>query len=78
MDYKSARLIGASGALNKNKGVMLVGASSSCTLKLRGISGGAWLDQTMGLTLTAQESFRIVPTQVYGVTLGSGTLFELN
>ena len=79
MDYKSARLIGASGKLQKNKGVMFVGAdTNTCKLQFKGLSGGNWVDSTATLTLTTAELSIIIPVQVYGVTLGAGSVFELN
>jgi hypothetical protein len=79
MDYKSARLIGASGKLQKNKGVMFVGASTNtCQLQFKGLSGGNWVDSSATLTLTASQLSVIIPVQVYGCTLTSGSLFELN
>ena len=79
MDYKSARLIGASGKLQKNKGVMFVGAdTNTCKLQFKGLSGGNWVDSTATLTLTTAELSIIIPVQVYGCTLTSGSLFELN
>ena len=76
--YKSARLIGASGNLKKNKGVMFVGVSgSACQLRVNGLSGSDWVTSTAGVTLTGQ-SVMVIPVSVYGVTLGSGQLFELN
>ena len=79
MDYKSARLIGASGKLQKNKGVMLVGASGeNCQLQFKGLSGGNWVDSSAGLTLATGQICAIIPVQTYGCTLGTGKLFELN
>lgn len=80
MDYKSARLIGASGKLQKNKGVMFVSTSAgqNCTLGFKGLSGGNWVDSTALLTSATGQLCIIVPVQVYGVTLGSGSVFELN
>jgi hypothetical protein len=78
MDYKSARLIGASGLLKKNKGVMVVGASSSVQLKLRGLSGGNWIESSTTVAGNAANTVIIVPVQVYGVTLSGGDVFELN
>jgi hypothetical protein len=77
--YKSARLVSASGKLQKNKGVMLVGVSGdACQLQLKGMSGGAWVDSSVGLTLGTGQNSAFVPIQTYGCTLGSGKLFELN
>ena len=79
MDYKSARLIGASGKLQKNKGVMLVGiATEGCQLQFKGLSGGNWVNSSAGLTLATGQICAIIPVQTYGCTLGSGKLFELN
>jgi hypothetical protein len=79
MDYKSARLIGASGKLQKNKGVMFVGDdTNTCKLQFKGLSGGNWVDSTATLTLTTAQLSVIIPIQVYGCTLTSGSLFELN
>jgi hypothetical protein len=79
MDYKSARLIGASGRLNKNKGVMFIGGdTNSTTLGFKGLSGGNWVDSTVTLTLTTGQRCVIIPVQVYGVTLSTGSVFELN
>lgn len=79
MDYKSARLIGASGKLQKNKGVMLVGAANdNCQLQFKGLSGGNWVDSFTTLTLGTAQLYAIIPVQVYGCTLASGKLFELN
>ena len=79
MDYKSARLIGASGKLQKNKGVMFIGGNNNtCTLGFKGLSGGNWVDSSVTLTLTTAELSIIIPVQVYGVTLGAGSVFELN
>jgi hypothetical protein len=79
MDYKSARLVGASGKLNKNKGVMFIGADgNSTTLGFKGLSGGNWVDSTATLTLTTGQRSVIIPVSVYGVTLGTGSVFELN
>jgi len=79
MDYKSARLIGASGKLQKNKGVMFIGGNgNACTLGFKGLSGGNWVDSSVTLTLTTAELSIIIPVQVYGCTLTSGSLFELN
>jgi hypothetical protein len=76
--YKSAKLISASGRLNKNKGVMVVGVSGAgCQLKVKGLSGGNWIDNTMGITLQGQP-FVVVPVPVYGITLGTSAAFELN
>lgn len=76
--YKSARQVTASGSLQKNKGVMLVGAAGDgCQLRLKGLSLGNWVNYTAGLTLGAAGA-QIIPVQVYGVTLGTGALFELN
>ena len=77
--YQSARLVGASGLLKKNKGIMLVGiGGNACQLRFRGLSGGSWIESTAGLTLGTTESVAIIPVAVYGVTLGSGSVFELN
>lgn len=77
--YQSARLVGASGNLRKNKGVMLVGVSGNgCQLRVNGLSGGNWVTSTVGLTLTTGNNLTIFPIPVYGVTLGNGQLFELN
>ena len=93
MDYKSARLIGASGKLQKNKGVMLVGASGeNCQLQfkglsagttilgLNGLSGGNWVNSQASVVIQSspQNPVIIVPVQVYGITLGSAAVFELN
>jgi hypothetical protein len=79
MDYKSARLIGASGKLQKNKGVMFIGSvNQNCILGFKGLSGGNWVDSTVTLTLTTAQLSVIIPVQVYGCTLTSGSLFELN
>lgn len=76
--YKSAKLVAASGKLQVNKGVMLIGAANDgCQLKFRGLSAGSWYEYSAGLTLGAAGA-QILPVQVYGVTLGSGKLFELN
>jgi hypothetical protein len=76
--YQSARLVGSSGNLNKNKGVMVVGVSGNgCQLRVRGLSGGNWINNTMGITLQGQP-FVVVPVPVYGITLGSASVFELN
>ena len=77
--YNSARRVGASGLLKKNKGIMLAGKSGdACQARLRGLSGGDWVTSTVGITLGASEII-ILPIQVYGVTLGSGgAVFELN
>jgi hypothetical protein len=79
MDYKSARLIGASGKLQKNKGVMLVGAAGeNCQLQFKGLSGGSWVDSFTTLTLGTAQLYAIIPVQTYGCTLATGKLFELN
>jgi len=78
MDYKSARLIGASGLLRKNKGVMVVGSSSSAQVKLRGLSGGNWVESTTTVAGNVANTVIIIPVQVYGVTLSAGDVFELN
>jgi hypothetical protein len=79
MDYKSARLVGASGKLQKNKGVMFIGTNNqTCTLGFKGLSGGNWVDSSVTLTLTTTQLSIIIPVQVYGATLGTGSLFELN
>ena len=79
MDYKSARLVSASGRLNKNKGVMFIGADGNNTiLGFKGLSGGNWVDSTVTLTLTTGQRSVIIPVSVYGVTLGTGSVFELN
>lgn len=76
--YQNARLITSSGNLKKNKGVMLVGVSGNgCQLRVNGLSGSNWVTSTVGLTLT-NNPVQIVPVVVYGVTLGTGQLFELN
>ena len=79
MDYKSARLIGASGKLQKNKGVMLVGAGTTI-LGLNGLSGGNWVNSQASVVIQSspQNPVIIVPVQVYGITLGSAAVFELN
>lgn len=78
MDYKSARLIGASGKLQKNKGVMVLGSNASVTLKLKGLSGGNWVESSAVVACGADHKVIIVPVQVYEVTLSSGSVFELN
>lgn len=79
MDYKSAKIVAASGNLTKNKGVMLIGvAGNACQLRFKGLSGGNYTDYSAGLTLATGQSVVIVPVSVYGATLGSGQLFELN
>ena len=78
MDYKSARLIGASGKLQKNKGVMVVGSPSSVQLRFRGLSGGNWVESSTTVIGSADTIVIIVPIQVYGVTLSTGSVFELN
>lgn len=79
MDYKSARLIGASGKLQKNKGVMFIGTTNqTCTLGFKGLSGGNWVDSSVTLTLSDGDLSIIIPVQVYGVTLNAGSVFELN
>jgi len=79
MDYKSARLVSASGRLNKNKGVMFIGSNTNSTiLGFKGLSGGNWVDSTVTLTLTTAQLSVIIPVSVYGCTLTSGSLFELN
>jgi hypothetical protein len=78
MDYKSARLIGASGKLQKNKGVMVVGTSSNVQLRFRGLSGGNWVESSTTVNGSADNAVIIVPIQVYGVTLSAGSVFELN
>lgn len=76
--YKNARQVTVSGPLQKNKGVMLVGAAGDgCQLRFKGLSLGNWIDYSAGLTL-ATVGAQIIPVQVYGVTLGTGRLFELN
>lgn len=78
MDYKSARLIGASGKLQKNKGVMIVGLAPNVTLKFKGLSGGNWVDSSAVISGTQTKLVTIVPIQVYEVTISAGTVFELN
>jgi len=78
MDYKSARLIGASGLLNKNKGIMVVGTGGSVSVRLRGLSGGNWVTSTTTVQSTTSCPVTIVPIQVYGVTLSAGDVYELN
>jgi len=75
--YKSARLIAASGKLKKNKGIMLIGAASA-TVEFQGISGQAWISTgPLGVTgLTGTVT--VIPVAVYGITLGSGSILELN
>jgi hypothetical protein len=79
MDYKSARLIGASGLLKKNKGVMLVG-NGTTILGLNGLSGGNWVNSqaTIVIPSTPQNPVVVVPVMVYGITLGNSAAFELN
>lgn len=74
--YKSARKISANGKLKKNKGVMLIGAASA-TLEFQGLSGGSYVSFTSGVTGLA-SSVTIIPVIVYGITLGSGDIYELN
>ena len=76
--YQSARLISASGTLQKNKGIMLLGASSGILVKMTGLSGGNRVVSSVGITGIANQ-VTIIPVQVTGVTLGaSGTVYELN
>ena len=77
MDYKSARLIGANGKLQKNKGVMIVG-NGTTILGLNGLSGGNWVESSAVVTTGTEHKVIIVPVQVYEVTLNLGTVFELN
>jgi hypothetical protein len=73
--YKSARKIAANGKLKNNKGVMLIG-SASATLEFRGVSGENWSSSTS--TITGSGPFTIIPVSVYGVTVASGDVYELN
>jgi len=76
--YQSARLISASGPLQKNKGIMLVGAASGLLVKMTGLSAGNRVVSSTGITGIANE-VTIIPVQITGVTLGSsGTVYELN
>jgi|LakMenE18May11ns_1017448.scaffolds.fasta_scaffold9928956_2 hypothetical protein len=76
--YQSARLISASGTLQKNKGIMLLGASSGILVKMTGLSGGNRVVSSVGVTGVAND-IRIIPVQIIGITLGaSGTVYELN
>ena len=75
--YKSARRIAASGKLKKNKGIMLIGAASA-TVEFQGISGGDWISTgALGVT-GAAGTVTVIPIPVYGITLGSGSVLELN
>jgi len=73
--YKSARKIAANGKLKNNKGVMLIG-NASATLEFRGISGENW--SSSASTITGSGAFTIIPVSVYGVTVASGDVYELN
>jgi hypothetical protein len=79
MDYKSARLIGASGLLKKNKGVMLVGAGTTI-LGFKGLSGGAWVDSIATVIIPASTTNPavMIPVSVYGITLSGTAAFEIN
>jgi hypothetical protein len=75
--YKSARLIGASGKLKKNKGIMLVGAASAI-VEFQGMSGGNWVSTgSLGVTGLA-GTVTVIPVSVYGITLSTGSVLELN
>lgn len=74
--YKSARKISANGKLKKNKGVMLIGAASA-TLEFQGLSGGSYVSFTSSVTGTS-TGVTIIPVIVYGITLSSGDVYELN
>lgn len=85
--YQSARLVGASGFLQKNKGVMFTGvAGNTCDIQVRGLSAGdgaaqtGWVTSTIRLTIVANAANDpiILPIAVYGATLGTGSLYELN
>lgn len=77
--YKSARLITTSQLLQKNKGIMVLGDVAGVTLTFNGISAGNWVTTRSSLH-TAANSVNIIPTSIYGITLGtgSGKIFEIN
>lgn len=75
--YKSARLISANGKLQKNKGIMLLGTAAA-TIQFKGMSGADWVTSTVGVTGNAAAPVTIIPVSVYGITLGGGSVFELN
>jgi len=85
--YQSARLVGASGNLQKNKGVMFTGAAgNTCDVRVKGLSAGdgdsqtGWVTSTIRLTIAGslENAPIILPIAVYGATLGTGSLYELN
>ena len=76
--YQSARLIAGNGNLNKNKGVMIVGAGGNPVLNVRGMSGPNVINSQITVTTNAASPVIIVPVPVYGITLNSATVLELN
>ena len=85
MNYKSARIVGASGNLQKNKGVLFQGSNgNTCDVRVKGVSAGTgpdqtgWITSTVRLTIPTTNDFVILPVTVFGATLGTGTLYELN
>ena len=58
---------------------MILGDVSGVTLTFNGLSGGTWVTSKTSLN-TAVNSVNIIPTSVYGITLGTGggKIFEIN